>query len=197
AALGGMPFASLACGSLLCVFCPGAHRHRAGIKTTVPNAEEIRIAHNLAYSQAGLVTSIDGGVLNRFWGTHPLAYARGSLNLAKSTRLLPSRDRQGAFSVRNPKTGKHPRWRRCPFWLSVTPSGKNICAPISISCRFCPPPHASPYVIVKSERALRSLAAAPMEKRCAALHRQRPGPKSRPPVMLAPGAPPTACRAPP
>src|ERR1039457_834007 len=98
-----MPFASLACGSLLCVFCPGAHRHRAGIKTTVPNAEEIRIAHNLAYSQAGLVTSIDGGVLNRFWGTHPLAYARGSLNLAKSTRLLPSRDRQGRFPSGIPK----------------------------------------------------------------------------------------------
>src|ERR1022692_3219764 len=102
-----MPFASLACGSLLCVFCPGAHRHRAGIKTTVPNAEEIRIAHNLAYSQARLVTSIDGGVLNRFWGTHPLAYARGSLTLAESTRLLPSRDRQGAVSSEIPKTFKH------------------------------------------------------------------------------------------
>src|ERR1039457_3740191 len=98
-----MPFASLACGSLLCVFCPGAHRHRAGIKTTVPNAEEIRIAHNLAYSQAGLVTSIRWRGASPFWGTDPLAYRLGSLNRAKSTRLLPSRDRQGRFPSGIPK----------------------------------------------------------------------------------------------
>src|ERR1017187_4951134 len=39
---------------------------------------------------------------------HPLAYARGSVTLAESTRLLPSRDRQGAVSSEIPKTFKHP-----------------------------------------------------------------------------------------
>src|ERR1017187_222792 len=40
---------------------------------------------------------------------HPLAYARGSVTLAESMRLLPSRDRQGAVSSEIPKTFKHPR----------------------------------------------------------------------------------------
>src|ERR1035438_6692 len=40
---------------------------------------------------------------------HPIAYARGSVTLAESTRLLPSRDRQGAVSSEIPKTFKHPR----------------------------------------------------------------------------------------
>src|ERR1022692_4827267 len=40
---------------------------------------------------------------------HPLAYARGSVTLAESTRLLPSRDRQGAVSSEIPKTFKNPR----------------------------------------------------------------------------------------
>src|ERR1035438_6905211 len=38
---------------------------------------------------------------------HPLAYARGSVTLAESTRLLPSRDRQGAVSSEIPKTFKN------------------------------------------------------------------------------------------
>src|ERR1039457_2043274 len=45
---------------------------------------------------------------------HPLAYARGSVTLAESTRLLPSRDRQGAVSSEIPKTFKHPTPRRLP-----------------------------------------------------------------------------------
>jgi hypothetical protein len=48
-------------------------------------------------------------------------------------------------------------------------------------------PHMSS---LNQKRALRSHRAATLlEKRCAAFHRQRPGLKIRPPVVLAPGAP--------
>src|ERR1039457_1969352 len=43
---------------------------------------------------------------------HPLAYARGSVTLAESMRLLLSRDRQGAGSSEIPKQIKNPS---CPF----------------------------------------------------------------------------------
>jgi len=38
-------------------------------------------------------------------GMYPLVHARGSVTLAKSTRPLPGRDRQGAAYAGNPQNG--------------------------------------------------------------------------------------------
>src|SRR5580704_10381776 len=49
-------------------------------------------------------------VLNRFGdsdGKKPLPYGRGSVSRAESTRLLPSRDRQGAVSPKRLSTRGH------------------------------------------------------------------------------------------
>src|ERR1022692_901699 len=55
---------------------------------------------------------------------HPLACAHGSVTLAESTRLLPSRDRQGAVSSEIPKTFKHPladlgRHTHSWYWYNI------------------------------------------------------------------------------
>src|ERR1039457_2441712 len=54
---------------------------------------------------------------------HPLAYARGSVTLAESTRLLPSRDRQGAVSSEIPKKFKNTASAAQP---SLQPGAANL-----------------------------------------------------------------------